>query len=110
MGFPFTIRQATEADLPAICAVDEEAFAPYGTAEEPAVFAARLAVFPAGFIVLEGNNGDATTILGYGCSEKWGTERTGVGRRPIVLTGASSASPAWPSGTPAGGLGTARRS
>lgn len=75
MPHPFIIRQATEADLPAICAVDEEAFAPYGTAEEPSVFAARLAVFPAGFIVLEAPVGDAPTILGYGCSEKWESER-----------------------------------
>lgn len=60
-------RPATSTDLPQIADLDHEAFSPYGTAESPAVFARRLAVFPEGFIVAE----DQGAIVGYGCSEKW---------------------------------------
>ena len=68
---PYTIRQAAAADLPDICAIDDEAFSPYGTAEAPDVFAKRLIAFPAGFIVLAADG----ETLGYGCAEKWATER-----------------------------------
>lgn len=67
----FIIRQATITDLPDICAVDDEAFSPYGTAEAPDVFAKRLIAFPTGCIVL---TVDGET-LGYGCAEKWAAER-----------------------------------
>ncbi len=66
-GGLITLRPARSADLPAVVALDHEAFAPYGTAEAPEVFAQRLAVFPAGFIVAE----DAGEVVAYGCSEKW---------------------------------------
>ena len=64
---PFTIRLANETDLPQICEIDDEAFSPYGTAESPQVIAARLAVFPKGFVFLEKDG----VVLGYGSSEKW---------------------------------------
>ena len=67
----YTIRQAALADLPDICAIDDEAFSPYGTAEAPDVFAKRLIAYPAGCIVL---TVDGET-LGYACAEKWAAER-----------------------------------
>ena len=66
-----TIRQVAIADLPDICAIDDEAFSPYGTAEAPDVFAKRLIAYPAGFIVL---TADGETV-GYACAEKWAAER-----------------------------------
>lgn len=71
---PYVIRQAAPADLPEIADLDYEAFSPYGTAESHAVFAARLAAFPEGFIVAEVEG----TIAGYGCSEKWRQDREPV--------------------------------
>jgi ribosomal protein S18 acetylase RimI-like enzyme len=62
-----SLRFAVAADLPEIVALDHEAFSPYGTAESAEVFARRLQVFPAGFVVAE----DQGVIVGYGCSEKW---------------------------------------
>jgi acetyltransferase (GNAT) family protein len=64
---PFTIRLAYQDDLPQVCEIDDEAFSPYGTGESPKVIATRLAVFPAGFVVLEKDG----VVLGYGSSEKW---------------------------------------
>lgn len=63
----FTIRLASQTDLPRVCDIDYEAFSPYGTAESPQIIATRLAVFLEGFVVLE--KGGA--VLGYGSSEKW---------------------------------------
>ena len=67
----YTIRQTAAADLPDICAIDDEAFSPYGTAEAPDVFAKRLIAYPTGCIVL---TADGETV-GYGCAEKWAAER-----------------------------------
>jgi ribosomal protein S18 acetylase RimI-like enzyme len=68
---PFTIRPARPADLPAICAIDAEAFAPYGTAEAPELFARRLAVHGAGFLVGE----RAGAVIAYACCERWSADR-----------------------------------
>lgn len=68
---PFLIRLALPADLPQVAAIDYEAFSPYGTAESPDIFSARLSTFPDGFIVLESQG----IVLGYGSSEKWLEER-----------------------------------
>jgi ribosomal protein S18 acetylase RimI-like enzyme len=65
------VRNAREQDIPAVAEIDTEAFAPYGTAEEPETFQLRLTSFPNGFIILVAEN----EIAGYGCSEKWLTER-----------------------------------
>jgi len=40
---------------------------PYGTAEEPAIIAARQSLFSEGFLVVEQDD----RIVGYGSSEKW---------------------------------------
>lgn len=68
------LRPATAADLPQVVAIDDEAFSPYGTAEDAEVFARRLDVFPEGFIVVE----DQGVVVGYGCSEKWSSLREPV--------------------------------
>ena len=65
------IRNAREQDIPAVVEIDAEAFSPYRTAEMPETFEGRLTAFPNGFIVLVADN----EIAGYGCSEKWLTER-----------------------------------
>ena len=65
------IRNAREQDIPAVVEIDTEAFSPYGTAETPETFQGRLRTFPNGFIILVAEN----EIAGYGCSEKWLTER-----------------------------------
>ena len=67
----YTIRAATDADLPTIIALDQEIFGWYGAQEEPAIIRARLAVFVEGFIVIE----DAQEIIGYVSTEKWTTLR-----------------------------------
>lgn len=66
------LRQATSADLPAIVQLDEAIFGWYGAQESAEIIGARLAVFPAGCIVIEetavaGNS----AILGYLTTEKW---------------------------------------
>jgi ribosomal protein S18 acetylase RimI-like enzyme len=68
-----TIRQATAADLPQIIALDQEIFGAYGADESPAVIEARLAIFPAGCVVLEEEtgNGAQSPLLGYLTTEKW---------------------------------------
>ena len=65
------IRNAREQDIPGVAEIDTEAFSPYGTAEMPETFQFRLTAFPNGFIILIADN----EIAGYGCSEKWLTER-----------------------------------
>ncbi len=65
------VRNARDQDLPAVVEIDAEAFAPYGTAENPETFQLRLKAFPDGFIILVADN----EIAAYGCSEKWLTER-----------------------------------
>lgn len=68
-----TVRQATSADLPQLVALDQEIFGTYGADESPSVIAARLAVFPAGCMILQetAQNTDATLVLGYLTTEKW---------------------------------------
>ena len=65
------VRNARDQDLPTVVQIDTEAFAPYGTAEKPETFQLRLTAFPDGFIILVADN----EIAGYGCTEKWLTER-----------------------------------
>lgn len=87
----YQLRPATQTDLPQIVAMDQLIFGAYGAEESPNVIAARLAVFPAGCMVLikdglvkevlvkEGLIDDAGDLLGYLTTEKW-TER----RRPAL--------------------------
>jgi N-acetylglutamate synthase-like GNAT family acetyltransferase len=65
------IRNARDQDIPAVLEIDTEAFSPYETAEKLETFQLRLTTFPHGFIILVADN----EIAGYGCSEKWLTER-----------------------------------
>ena len=65
------VRNARDQDLPTVVQIDTEAFSPYGTAEKPETFQLRLTAFPDGFIILVADN----EIAGYGCTEKWLTER-----------------------------------
>ena len=75
------VRNAREQDIPAVVEIDSEAFSPYGTAEVPETFQGRLRAFPNGFIILVAEN----EIAGYGCSEKWLTEREpGLDENPLV--------------------------
>ena len=75
------IRNAREQDIPAIVEIDNEVFAPYGTAEKKETFQNRLAAFPNGFVILVAEN----EIAGYGCSEKWLEEREpGLDENPLL--------------------------
>ena len=75
------VRKARDQDIPAVVEIDTEAFSPYGTAEKPETFQLRLTAFPNGFIILIADN----EIAGYGCSEKWLTERQpGLDENPLV--------------------------
>ena len=65
------VRNARDQDIPAVAAIDAEAFSPYGTAEKPETFQLRLTAFPDGFVILIADN----EIAAFGCSEKWLTER-----------------------------------
>jgi N-acetylglutamate synthase-like GNAT family acetyltransferase len=65
------VRNAREQDIPAVAEIYAETFASYGTAEKPEMFQLRLTAFPNGFIILIADN----KIAGFGCSEKWLTER-----------------------------------
>jgi ribosomal protein S18 acetylase RimI-like enzyme len=65
------VRNARDQDIPAVVEIDAEAFSPYGTVENPETFQLRLRAFPDGFIILVADN----EIAGFGCSEKWLTER-----------------------------------
>ena len=70
-----------DQDISAVVEIDAEAFSPYGTAEKPETFQLRLTAFPNGFIILIADN----EIAGYGCSEKWLTERQpGLDENPLV--------------------------
>ncbi len=71
----YSLRLAQPSDLPTIIQLDQTIFGPLGTAESPEIIAARLAVFPAGFFVLEQVQANGTEFVGYGCSEKWLHER-----------------------------------
>lgn len=74
------VRNAREQDIPAVAEIDAEAFSPHGTAENPETFQLRLTAFPNGFIILIADN----EIAGYGCSEKWLTEREpGLEENPL---------------------------
>ena len=75
------VRNARDQDIPTVVEIDAEAFSSYGTAEKPETFERRLRVFPNGFIILIADN----EIAGYGCSEKWLTERQpGLDENPLV--------------------------
>ncbi len=75
------VRNARDQDIPAVMEIDTEAFAPDGIAEKPETFQLRLTAFPNGFIILVADN----EIAGYGCSEKWLTEREpGLDENPFV--------------------------
>jgi ribosomal protein S18 acetylase RimI-like enzyme len=75
------VRNARDQDLTAVAEIDAEAFAPYGTAENPETFQLRLKAFPDGFVILVAEN----EIAAYGCSEKWLTEREpGLDENPSV--------------------------
>ena len=74
------VRNAREQDIPAVAEIDAEAFSPQGIAEKPETFQLRLTAFPNGFIILIADN----EIAGYGCSEKWLTEREpGLDENPL---------------------------
>lgn len=68
---PYSIRQASIAELPDIVDLENEGFTPHGTAESKDVIRSRLAVFPEGFIVLETDR----IIVGYASAEKWLNEK-----------------------------------
>jgi ribosomal protein S18 acetylase RimI-like enzyme len=72
---PISVRAAQASDLPQIIALDQAIFGWYGADEDPAVIRARLAVFPAGFIVLEEVREEAGALVGYASAEKWTTAR-----------------------------------
>ena len=75
------VRNARDQDIPAVAEIDAEAFSPYGTTEKPETFQLRLTAFPNGFIILVAEN----EIAGYGCSEKWSTEREpGLDQNPFL--------------------------
>lgn len=75
------VRNARDQDLPTVVQIDTEAFSPYGTAEKPETFQLRLTAFPDGFIILVADN----EIAGYGCTEKWLTEREpGLDENPLT--------------------------
>ncbi|CAN5818640.1 hypothetical protein BH10CHL1_BH10CHL1_37100 [soil metagenome] len=71
------LRPATLADLPQIIAMDQALFGAYGAAEDPVVISARLAVFPAGCVILEEklDEGLLATLAGYLTTEKWAAVR-----------------------------------
>jgi len=76
------VRNARDQDVSAVAEIDAEAFPPHGTAEKPETFQLRLTAFPDGFIILVADN----EIAGYGCSEKWLTERQpGLDENPIAI-------------------------
>lgn len=65
------VRNARDQDIPVVAEIDGEAFSAYGTAETQETFQQRLTAFQNGFIILVAEN----EIAGYGCTEKWLTER-----------------------------------
>ena len=75
------VRNARDQDISAVAEIDAEAFSPYGTAEKPETFHLRLNAFPNGFIILVAEN----QVAGFGCSEKWLTEREpGLDENPLA--------------------------
>jgi N-acetylglutamate synthase-like GNAT family acetyltransferase len=75
------VRNARDQDILAVVEIDAEAFAPYGTAENPETFQLRLRAFPDGFIILVADN----EVAAYGCSEKWLTEHEpGADENPLA--------------------------
>jgi ribosomal protein S18 acetylase RimI-like enzyme len=75
------IRNARDQDIPAVVEIEVEAFSSYGTAEKPETFPLRLTAYPDGFIILVAEN----EIAGYGCSEKWLSEREpALDENPLV--------------------------
>lgn len=70
-----SLRQATAGDVAQMVALDQTLFGDYGAAEDPAVIAARLAVFPEGCVVLVATPPATTPLLGYLTTEKWHTLR-----------------------------------
>ena len=75
------VRNARDQDIPAVVEIDTEAFAAYGTAEQPETFLLRLRAFPDGFIILVAEN----EVAGFACSEKWLTAREpGLDENPLV--------------------------
>lgn len=79
---PICLRPATLNDLDAIIALDQLIFGAYGAEESPAVIRARLVVFPAGCVVLVGDNIEegeqarVSAVKGYLTTEKWSARRT----------------------------------
>ena len=65
------VRNARDQDIPVVAEIDGESFSTYGTAETQETFQQRLTAFQNGFIILVAEN----EIAGYGCTEKWLTER-----------------------------------
>ena len=75
------LRNARDQDIPSVAEIDAESFSAYGTAEKPETFQRRLTAFPNGFIILVTEN----EIGGFGCSEKWLTEREpSLDENPLV--------------------------
>ena len=75
------VRNARDQDIPAVVEIDAESFSPYGTAEQPEIFPLRLTAFPDGFIILVAEN----EVAGFGCSEKWLSEREpGLDENPLT--------------------------
>jgi len=79
MTTPITIRPAQQGDLPKIFELENEAFAPFGTAEPSEIISARLKVFNEGFLVAICEQ----AVAGYASSEKWLVDRSGsLNQRP----------------------------
>lgn len=72
----YRMRPASLEDWPDIVALDQDIFGAYGAQEEPAIIRSRLATFPQGCVVLEGERGDEPPfIAGYLTTEKWAEPR-----------------------------------
>lgn len=72
MAEQLLLRQATSADLGSIVQLDETIFGWYGAQESAEIIGARLAVFPAGCVVLAAaDDADQSMLLGYLTTEKW---------------------------------------
>jgi len=65
------VRNVRDQDIPAVVEIETEAFSSHGTAAQPETLQQRMRVFPDGFVILVAEN----EVAGYGCSEKWLTER-----------------------------------
>lgn len=77
-------RPMREADLPAVTALADAIHAEYP--EDPAIFAERLALHPAGCLVLQGEGG----IRGYAIAHPW------TAAVPPALDTLLNTLPAWP--------------